>query len=92
MSLTFWFKIQIKGGGKRIFIPLPLLIILPLVLAIEILAIAPVTVYSVRKREYLPLRFVLGFYLSRFLLAFILHGGRFIVRVSEGNNIVRIGG
>ncbi len=92
MNPTFWFKIQIKGGGKRIFIPLPLPIILPLVLAIEILAIVPVAIYSIRKKQYLPLRFVLGFYLSRFLLAFILRGGSFRVRVSEGNNIVRIGG
>ncbi len=91
MSPTFWFKIQIKGGGKRIFIPLPLPLILPLVLAIEILAILPVAVYSIRKKEYLPLRFVSGFYFSRFLSAFILHGGKFRVKVCDGNDVVMVG-
>ena len=92
MSPTFWFKIQIKGGGKRIFIPLPLLIILPLVLAIEILAILPAAIYSVRKREYLPLRVVSGFHLSRLLSAFIIHGGKFRVKVCDGNDVVYVGG
>ncbi len=91
MSPTFWFKIQIKGG-KRILIPLPLPLILPLVLAIEILAVLPVMVYSIRKKEYLPLRFVSGFYLSRLLLAFILHGGKLKVEVCQGNDVVRVGG
>jgi hypothetical protein len=92
MRPTFWFKIQIKGDGKRIRIPFPLPLILPLVLAIEILAVLPVAIYSIRKKKYLPLRFVLGFYFSRFLSAFIIHGGNFRVRVCDGDDVVYVGG
>ncbi len=92
MNPTFWFKIHINGGGKRIRIPLPLPLILPLVLAIEILAIVPVAIYSIRKKKYLPLRFVLGFYFSRFISAFIIHGGNFRVRVCDDDDVVYIGG
>lgn len=92
MSPTFWFKIYINGGGKRIRIPLPLPLILPLVLALEILAILPVGIYSIKKKEYLPFRFVSGFYFSRLLSAFILHGGKFRVKVCDGDDIVLIGG
>lgn len=92
MSPTLWFKIRIRGGGKRILIPLPLFLILPLVLVVEILAILPVTIYCIRKREYLPLRVISGFYLSRFIFAFSLHGGRFKVNIRNGNDLVYIGG
>ena len=91
MSPTLWFKVRIRGQGKRIFIPLPLFLILPLVLAIEILAIVPVAVYCIRKRVYFPLNVVLRLYLSRFLFALMLHGGRFRVSIRQDGNLVRIG-
>ncbi len=94
MSPTLWFKIHIsgKGKGKRIRIPLPLFLILPLVLAVEILAILPVAIYCIRKREYLSLKVVSRLYLSRFIFAFMLHGGRFRVNVCQGSDLARIGG
>ena len=92
MSPTLWFRIHIRGQGKRIRIPLPLFLILPLVLAVEILVILAVAVYGIWGREYLPLKVVSRLYLSRFIFAFMLHGGGFKVNVCQGNDLVRIGG
>ncbi len=88
MSPTFWLTIQVKG--RRIPFLLP--IILPLILVVEILAIPVVAIYSIRKKEYFPLKLVSGLYLTRFMLAFMLHGGGFRVRVCDGDDVVRIGG
>ncbi len=88
MSPTFWLTIRIKG--RRIPLLLPL--ILPLVLVAEILAILPMAIYAVWKKEAIPLKLVSGFYLSRLMIAFILHGGRFNISVCEGTDRVRIGG
>ncbi len=92
MSPTLWFKIHIKRQGKRIWIPLPLFLVMPLVLVVEILAILPVAIYCIRKREYLPLKVVSRLYLSRFIFAFMLHGGKFKINVCQDNDLVRIGG
>ena len=92
MSPTLWFRIHIRGESKRIRIPLPLFLILPLALAVEILAILPLVIYCIWKREYLPLKVVSRLYLSRFIFAFMLHGGGFRVNVCQGNDLVRIGG
>ena len=91
MSPTIWFKIRIKAR-KRILIPLPLPLILPIILALEILAILPAGIYCIKKREYLPIRVVSRLYLSRFILAFMLHGGSFRVNVCQGSDVVWIGG
>ena len=88
MNPTFWLTIRVKG--KRISLPLPL--IFPLVLVIEILAILPMAIYAVRKKEPLVLRLVSGLYLSRLMLAFTLYGRKFKVSVCEGNDRVQIGG
>jgi len=85
---AFFFTIQIKG--KRIPIPLP--IILPFTLLIEILAIPPLIILAVRKKEYIPLKFVLGLYLSRLIINLILYGRNFKVKVCEGKEVVRISG
>jgi hypothetical protein len=88
MIPTFWLTIQV--AGRRILLPLPL--ILPLALVAEILALLPVAIYAIRKREPLPLRVVSGFYLSRFILVFILRGRRFRINVCDGNDQVQIAG
>ena len=88
MSPTLWLAIRIRG--RRI--PLPLLLILPLALVAEILALLPVAIYAIRKKEALPLKLVSRFYLSRLMLVFILHGGKFNVSVCEGTDRVQISG
>ena len=92
MSPTLWFSIRIRRQEKRFWLPLPLLLILPLVLAVEVLTILPVAIYCIRKREYLPLKVVSRLYLSRFIFALMLHGGGFKVNVCQDNDLVRIGG
>ena len=88
MSPTFWFTIRVSG--RRI--PLPLPILFPLAFVMEILAIIPVTVYSIRKKDSLPLKVVSRFCLSRLMLVLMLYGGTFGVRVCEGDNRVYVGG
>jgi hypothetical protein len=88
MAPTFWLTIQVEG--RRILLPLPL--ILPLILVVEILALLPVAIYSIRKREPLPLRIVSGFYLSRFILVFILRGRKFRVNICDSSDQIQIAG
>lgn len=88
MIPAFWLTIWIKG--RRIPFPLP--IILPLILVLEILALLPVAIYAIRKKEALPLKIVSRFCLSRFMLAFILHGREFNINVCDGTDRVGIGG
>ncbi|MBD3182725.1 hypothetical protein GF312_10555 [Candidatus Poribacteria bacterium] len=83
-----WLTINIKGN----LIPLPLPIIFPLVLFLEILAIPVLIIYSIRKKELLPLKFISHFYLSRFLLSFMIYGRKFKVVVCDGEDKVAIGG
>jgi len=88
MIPAFWLTIRIKG--RRIPFPLP--IILPLVLLLEIMALLPMAIYAVRKKESLPLKIVSRFYLSRFMLAFIIYGRKFKISVCEGADRVGVGG
>ena len=88
MKTAFWLTIQLEG--KRISLPLP--IILPLAFVIEILAILPFTVYAIVKKEKLLFRLAYGFYLSRLMLVFILHGRRFKIGVCENGKKVQIVG
>ena len=88
MNTAFWLTIQVEE--KRI--SLPLLIILPLAFAIEILAILPITIYAIVKKEKFLFKLAYGFYLSRLMLAFILHGRRFKIGVYENGKKVRIVG
>jgi hypothetical protein len=88
MSPTFWLTIRV--GGKRI--PLPLLLILPLALVAEILALLPVVIYAIWRKQTLPLKLVSRFCLSRLMLVLILHGGKFNISVCDGPDRVRVGG
>ena len=82
MNPTFWMTIRI--GGRRIPFLLPL--VLPLTLVMEILAILPLTIYAIRKKEYLPLKVVSRLYLSRFMFALMVHGGGFKINVCDGGD------
>ena len=84
MNSIFWLTIQIKE--RRILLPLP--IILPFALVIELCAFLPMIVYAIRKKEPILLKLAYGFYFSRLMLAFILHGRGFKISVCEnGKNI-----
>lgn len=92
MKPTFWLTIRVNK--KRI--PIPLFILFPIVLVLEILAILPLTICAIWKRQNLPLkivsRTVLRLGLSRLMLALILYGGAFGVRICDGNDRIRVGG
>jgi len=88
MIPAFWLTIRV--GGKRI--PLPLLLIFPLVLVLEILAIVPTAIYASRKKEPLLLKLVSRLYLSRFILVFILRGRGFRVSVRDGHDNIQVAG
>jgi hypothetical protein len=88
MMPSFW--LTIKVGRKRI--PIPILLVLPIILFVEILAIPFVAIYSIRKRDYLPLRFISGLYLSRLMVILLFYGRGFNVSVCDGDDKVRVAG
>jgi hypothetical protein len=59
---------------------------------IEIIAIIPVTIIAIIKKNALLLRIGTGFYLSRLFIALILYGRKFKVKVCDGSNRVKIAG
>ena len=67
-------------------------IIFPIVLVLEILAILPLAIYAIWKKQTLPLKVVSRFCLSRLMLNLMIHGGAFRVSVCDGDERVRIGG
>jgi len=88
MFPSFWLTVQIK----KIRIPLPLFLMLPLIPVLELLAIIPAVIYAKRSDEKLPLKVVSGLHISRLMLAFALHGRKFGVNVCDGEDTVRIMG
>ena len=88
MSPAFWLTIRVEK--RRSFIPLPL--VLPLILLLEIAAILPAVIYALSRKDPLPLKLVLGFYLSRLMLILVIHGGSFVVKVCDDNDKVQIAG
>jgi len=87
MMPAYWFTIQVNKIRIPIFLPLAL----PLAIAIEIIAFIPLTIVGIVKKNTMLIRLT-GFYLSRFLLAFVLYGRRFEIKVCDNNNKVRIAG
>lgn len=88
MSPAFWLTVQI--GRRRLRFPLPLL--LPVALALDVLALAALAVLGCLWRRALFLRLATAFLLSRLALALILHAGRFRIGVNDGNQRVRLYG
>lgn len=88
MSPTFWLTIRVS---KR-RIPIPLFIIFPIVLVIEILALLPLAIYAIWKKQTLPLKVVSRFCLSRLMLILMIHGGAFRVSICDGDDRIHIGG
>lgn len=88
MLPAFWLTIQVRK--RRVSIPFPLA--LPLILLIEILALLPASVYAVWKRNSFPLKVAIRFYLSRFILAFVLYGRGLRISVCKGDDRVQVAG
>ena len=88
MVPAFWFTFQIKG--RRI--PLPLVLLLPLALLLDLLALAVLCGYGIWKKNALFPRIGMGFYLSRLILGLILWGGRFRIGIRDQQQPLRIHG
>lgn len=88
MRPVFWFTIQV--GQKRI--PIPVVLLLPFMLVLDILALVGVSVYTLWKRTTLYLKLGTGFFFFRFTLNFVLYGGHFRIGVHDKNEMVRIFG
>ncbi len=73
--------ITIHFKQKRIFIPL--FPILPLIIIMEIIAIIPLTIFALFKKEPMLLRIAYGFYFSRFIMALIFYGRRLKIITGE---------
>lgn len=88
MAPAFWFTLQIKG--RRI--PIPLVLVLPVALLLDGVALAALCAVGIWKRRALLPRIGLGFYLTRLTLGLMLWGGNFRIGVNEGQPVVRLHG
>ncbi len=88
MAPAFWFTIQVK----RRRIPVPLVLVLPLALLLDGVALAALCAVGLWKRMALLPRIGLGFYLTRLTLGLMLWGGDFRIGVNEGQPVVRLHG
>lgn len=66
---------------KTVFIPL--LLVLPLILTMEVIAFIPMTVYALVKKKFILLKVAYSFYFSRFIIALILYGRRLRIITGE---------
>jgi len=88
MMPAFWFTIHVNKIKIPIFLPLVMI----LFVAIEIIAIIPLIIVAIIKKNAMLFRIGTGFYLSRLFIALILYGRKFKVKVCDGSNRVRIAG
>lgn len=82
MGLALWFTIRV--GGRRI--PLPLILLLPVFLVLDILALMVMLPLGILKKKMLFVEIGVGFFLTRLIAGMILYGGGFRVRVRDGNS------
>lgn len=88
MAAAFWFTLQVKG---RRF-PVPLLLVLPLALLVDLLGLVVLVGLGIARRRALFARLGLGFYLTRLILGLLLWGGRFRIVVNQDGPLVRLHG
>jgi hypothetical protein len=86
--MALWFTVQVK----RVRVPIPLFLLLPLCVLLEVLALLVLVPVAALTRKRLLLRIGAGFYLTRLLLILLLYGGRFRVSVADGADRVRLHG
>ena len=88
MGTAFWLTVQV---GRRL-IPVPLLLLLPFGLLLDILGLIALTIYCWRKKPALLPALSAGFFITRLLVNLLLHGGRLKVNVRDGKSRVRVFG
>ena len=88
MGLALWFTIRV--GGRRI--PLPLILLLPVFLVLDILALMVMLPLGILKKKMLFVEIGVGFFLTRLIAGMNLYGGGFRVRVRDGNSRVEVRG
>jgi hypothetical protein len=88
MGTAFWLTIRV---GKK-HIPIPLVLLLPVMLLIDMIGLLVLLVFWIWKKKDLYLNIGTGFYLSRLILGLMLWGGRFRIRVQDKGDMVDIYG
>ena len=88
MAPAFWFTLQIKG--RRI--PIPLVLLFPVALLLDVLALVALCAIGIWKKNALLPRIGMGFYLSKLVLGLMLWGGRFRIGIRDQQQFVRIHG
>ena len=83
------FLLTIQAGHRRI--PLPILLLFPLALLLEILAFVPLVIISIRKQNPMLWQIARRFYLSRLFLTLMFYGRKFRVRVRDEGQSFGIG-
>ncbi len=87
-AMNLKFILIIRIGGRTIWLPLPIL--LPIVLLLEILAIFPLIFIAIWRKEAFFWRIASGFYISRLLLVFMLYGGQFKIGIRADDRTLQI--
>ncbi len=88
MGLALWFTIRV--GRRRI--PLPLILLVPVFLVLDMLALLVMLPLGILKKNMLFVEIGVGFFLTRLIAGLILYGGGFRVRVRDGNSRVEVRG
>ena len=88
MTPALWLAVKVN----RLKIPIPLFLLFPLSLAFELIAFVPLLIIAIAKKRSLFVRLAFGFYLSRLMLALILYGRKFQVKICDNDNRIRIAG
>jgi hypothetical protein len=88
VSPALW--LTVRHGTRRI--PIPVFVLLPFVLVVDILALVGLCVYGALARKPHFIRIGSGLYLTRLAITFLLHGERLKIRVADGDTRVAIYG
>jgi len=86
------FALWLVTKVNNLRIPIPLFVILPVALALELTAILPLLILAAVKKQFLFARIAFGFFLTRLMLVLIIYGRRLQVRVCDNNSRIRIAG
>ena len=88
MGSAFWLTVQTPKKS----IPIPIVLLLPFALLLDILALIVLLVYAAVKRDTRLLGLSFRFVLTRLLAALILYGGPFSLRVREKGKTMGLSG
>lgn len=88
MIPAIWLVIRVD----KLRIPIPLFVLLPLFLALELIAFLPLVILAIVRKDALFAKIAFGFYLTRLVFILIFYGRKFRIRVYEGKEAVSISG